>query len=918
MRKLYFVLLISFFFQTLFSQTNEKKKYSFEVANKNIKEALTVVENETGYSIFYNINWFEDNSELITVTYSENTIEEILDSLFLNSDFNYYIDTNKIIITKNIAIESFTTFNILDTITKEKELTNKKSEPYFFKQEKKNNAVKTYFIGKENKSNSTKRFYISGKITNIDSGEPLPNIAVFTSDKKNYTVSDLEGNYKIILPYGKHSLEIQSVSYEKLNYNVFLYNNGILNVALEEKINLLEGIELKSQSKDNIKSTATGKITFTAEAVKNIPLVLGERDVLKVATIIPGIKTVGEGSSGFNVRGGKEDQNLFLIDDVVVYNPAHFFGFFSTLNPYTVKDVSIYKSSIPAEYGGRLSSVFDINTKTGNSEKLIGEASIGPVTGNVMISTPVFKEKSTLLIGARSTYSKWITKSIDNEQIKNSNASFYDGVLKYNHKINDKNEIETFAYISNDNFNITKDSILSYKNVLASIKWKNTLSLNTNFTLQASLSNYDYNIDFSNPEKDFQFGFSIQDNSVNLKFNTSYGAKHNLKYGINTKHYLIAPGYIQPKSLNSIVTPITIETEKGLESAAFIGDIYKVNENLTLNLGIRFSNFLSLGEQKQNTYLANNPKNEATVVEVKTYKHNEVIKSFYGFEPRVSGRYLLNNDYSIKASYDRTVQYIHLLSSNTTQTPLDTWKTSDLNIDPQSSDQISLGVYKNLKNDMFEVSLEGYYKKIKNILDYKVGASLLLNENIETQVISGVGKAYGFELLFKKNKGRINGWIGYTYSRTFIKLNGEFEEDIVNNGDYFQANFDKPHDLSIVFNYKFTQRYSLSSNFIYQTGRPITYPVGGFNYSNAQYTLYSDRNLYRIPDYYRLDIGLNIEGNHKLKKIAHSFWNVSIYNVLGTNNPYSVFFVTKEGQVKGYKTSIFAYPIPTITYNFKF
>ena len=310
--------------------------------------------------------------------------------------------------------------------------------------------------------------------------------------------------------------------------------------------------------------------------------------------------------------------------------------------------------------------------------------------------------------------------------------------------------------------------------------------------------------------------------------------------------------------------------------------------------------------------------NDATVVEIKTYDNNEVIKTYGGLEPRIAARYFLMDDFSIKASYDKANQYIHLLSSNTTQSPTDTWKLSDLNVKPQVAEQFSVGLFKNFDTNDLELSVEGYYKKSSNFLDYKVGAQLLLNENIETELLQGEGKAYGVELLLKKQSGRLNGWIGYTYSRTFIKLDSQFDEEKVNNGEFFAANFDKPHDVSVVLNYKFTKRYSLSSNFTYQTGRPITYPIGTYTYGNAEYTLYSDRNKYRVPDYFRLDIGVNVEGNHKIKKLAHSFWNFSIYNVLGRNNPYSVFFVTDQGKVKAYKTSIFSIPVPTVTYNFKF
>jgi outer membrane receptor for monomeric catechols len=397
-----------------------------------------------------------------------------------------------------------------------------------------------------------------------------------------------------------------------------------------------------------------------------------------------------------------------------------------------------------------------------------------------------------------------------------------------------------------------------------------------------------------------------------------FSEKHKFSYGIASKLYGINPGNFDPKNSESLLTPINIEKERGLESAVYIADSFKVNDKLLIDIGLRYSSYAFLGKSTQRIYQSNLPLNDATVVEIKTYNNNEVIKTYGGLEPRIAARYFLTDNFSVKASYDKANQYIHLLSSNTTQSPTDTWKLSDLNVKPQVAEQFSVGFFKNFDTNDLELSVEGYYKKSSNFLDYKVGAQLLLNENIETELLQGEGKAYGVELLLKKQSGRLNGWIGYTYSRTFIKLDSQFDEEKVNNGKFFAANFDKPHDVSVVLNYKFTKRYSLSSNFTYQTGRPITYPIGTYNYGNAEYTLYSDRNKYRIPDYFRLDIGVNVEGNHKLKKLAHSFWNFSIYNVLGRNNPYSVYFVTDDGKIKAYKTSIFSIPVPTVTYNFKF
>lgn len=917
MKKIFFLLFFAIS-QFVFSQDIETT-FTIEFKNAKTTDIINYIESNSNYRFFYNESWLTEYNLNISKTYTNATLDDILNDVFKETNLNYFIDNQKVILTKNsIIYDKIPETVIKTTVVATEEVTND-NEPIFYQQyqNKRNNSI--ILIGKEIKNSSQNAYVLTGVIKNEKTGEPIPNIVVRTANKLKNVVTDEDGKYTISLPSGLNEIEVVSLHYLGEFRKVMMYNHGKLNFTLTEKINQLEEVILTGKEKQNINNVTSGVTTITSEEIKSVPMVLGERDILKVATIIPGIKSVGEGSSGFNVRGGKEDQNLFLLDDAVLYNPAHFFGFFSSINAYTIKSADIYKGSIPSQFGGRLSSVFDISTKNGNPEKLSGEGGVGPVTSNITVSTPIVKDKSSLLVGGRATYSGWILRTLKDSQLQNSKASFYDAIVKYNHTINDKNEIETTLYYSDDKFSISSDSIYHYNNSLATVKWKHKLNTKSNFTLNLSNSQYKFNIDYDNGlANSFKYGYKINDTQLQLKFNTSLNDTHKLNYGFSTKHYKLDPGEIRPINDESLIVAKRVDREKGLESALFINDQIKINDKFTVNIGARYSYFMSLGESTQNVYDANLPISDATIVETKNFKNNEVIKSYGGFEPRISARYKITEDLAIKGSYDKTYQYLHLLSSNTTQSPLDTWKTSDLNVKPQNASQYSLGLYKNFKENIYEVSVEGYYKKLNNILDYKVGAELILNSDVETELLQGKGKAYGVEFLLKKQTGRLNGWVGYTYSRTFIKLDGQFNEQKVNNGKYFAANYDKPHDFSAILNYRFTKRYSFSANFIYQTGRPITYPVGSYQYGNAQYTLYSDRNKFRIPDYYRMDIGLNIEGNHKLKKLAHSFWNISIYNVLGRNNPYSVFFVTENGQIKAYKTSIFAIPIPTITYNFKF
>lgn len=915
-----FILLFQL---SVFAQA-PKSTLSVDFDNVDLKTVMETIEKKSDYKFYYDIKWVEPNKTLLSARYTDASINDILNQVLSKTDLNYFIDKNKIILTRNNIIHDKLSDNYFETakvIESQVKSNNTEDKPVFFKELDSItlNKTKTIVIGKESKKTNKEFCTLSGSIKDFNTGKPLSNVTVKTKNGTITTATDENGHYTLKVPFGVNYIETDFFTSINTTKKIVLYSDGVLDIQLHDKINNLNEVLINSKKRENIKSAVIGLTTIDIEGMKNIPLVLGERDLFKVVTILPGVKQTGEGSAGFSVRGGKEDQNLILLDDALIYNPSHFLGFFSAVNPYTTKKASVYKGSIPAEFGGRLSSVFDITTKNGNPTKFSGEGGIGPVTSNLALSTPIIKDKSSILVGARASYSGWILRSLNEESLKSSQASFYDATLKFNHKFNEKNNFETTMYYSHDAFSISSDSLYKYSNRLASLKWDHTFNSKHKAAIIATNSEYKFNIDYEGDIlKAFDFGYTINETQLMLKLNYKLNEQHKFNYGLSSKVYDINPGFLSPKSNSSPITPIEIDKERGIESAAYFSDNFNVNKKLLFDIGFRYSTFSALGAGSQKIYKANEPLNEATVIEVKSFKNNEIMKTYGGFEPRLAMRYFLTDDFSVKLGYDKAYQYIHLLSSNTTQSPTDSWKLSDINIKPQSSQQFSLGFFKNIIEKDIELSVEGYYKKAKNFLDYKVAAQLLLNKDIETELLQGQGKAYGIEFLIKRNIGRLNGWIGYTYSRTFVKLDSQFNDEKVNNGNYFPANSDKPHDISVVLNYRFTKRYSFSSNFIYQTGRPITYPIGKYTYGNAEYTLYSDRNQFRIPDYYRLDIGFNVEGTHKLNKLAHGFWNISIYNVLGRNNPYSIYFVTDDGQIKAYKTSIFANPIPTITYNFKF
>ncbi|MFP4847158.1 carboxypeptidase-like regulatory domain-containing protein [Winogradskyella sp. PE311] len=915
-----FIVLIS----SMAISQDKTEKFSFDFNNLPLKVVLNEIESASKYKFFFSETWLNEIN--ITKSYSNQPIDEILIDLFNNTLLNYYIlPSNQIILTQNSIIYDELPGNYFgadQTISDSKVVQDTVAEtaPIFInRNEQSVQKTKTVRIGKERKGFTKSRYKLSGVITDVDTGKPISNLALVVKSKNLGTVTASNGSYEIYLPAGVNLLETSGLGTEKRQTRIIIYEDGTFNLNLRSQFEALSEVVLQSQGVKNVEDTNVGRTQISTEDSKNIPLVLGERDVLKVATLQPGITTAGEGATGFNVRGGKTDQNLILLEDGVIYNPSHFFGIFQALNPLVVSNVNIYKGNIPAEFGGRISSVFDIETKDADKNKFGADISVGPVTANVVVETPIIKEKSGLLIGARGTYSDWVLNALNEADLENSQASFYDFVVKYNHKINDKNEVQALGYYSKDNFSITSDSLFGYSNRLVSLKWQHQFNDKNDATLILSNSQYKFNIDYENTiNDDFVQSFQIDETALKLKLDYALNKAHAISYGLSGKLYGIFPGRIEPQGQNNQITPVNLSKEQGVEGGVFISDVYKVNDKLLLDFGLRFSFFAALGEAEKRVYAEGTPRSESTVIDTVRYAKNEIIKTYGGPEFRLAARYLLSEDLSIKASANNTFQYIHTLSNNTTVSPIDIWKLSDNFIEPQQATQVSLGLYKNLNINAYELSLEGFYKWQKNTLDFKTGADIQLNEAVETEVLQGSGRAYGVELLLKKNLGDLTGWLGYTYSRSFFKLDSQFLEERVNDGQFFPSNYDKPHDVSLVLNYKLSQRISISSNFLYQTGRPVTFPTGNFQFNGGEFVQYSDRNQFRIPDYYRLDLGFNFEGNHKKNKLAHSYWSLSVYNALGRNNPYSVFFVNEDGDIKALQSSIFNIPVPSITYNISF
>jgi hypothetical protein len=893
-----------------------------EFKDMRIEQFLIQLEKQSGYRFYYDTAMLDTIK--INLSVKEQPLKNVLSLAFVKSNMLYAIDDDKnVFITKNEVVKTELPVDFFspqkninpsqqtDTFTAVNKSENKKEQ----------NATlenKLYEIGDKNTSSGQGKVTIAGYVRDAKTGEPVVGASIYIEKLKTGILSDQYGYYSISLPKGRYILNIQSVGMKDTRRQVIVYSDGKMNLELQPEVMALKKVTVTAEKVNNIKSTQMGVQRISINAIKQVPVAFGEADVLKVVLTLPGVKSVGEASTGLNVRGGSADQNLILYNDATIYNPSHFFGMFSAFNPEIIKDVQLYKASIPARFGGRLSSVLDISSKEGNKKKMQGSAGIGVLTSRFNIEGPLIKDKTSFIVGARSTYANWLLKLLP-DQYKNSKAGFYDVNLDITSELDKKNTLYITGYLSKDRFNLNNDTTYQYGNQNISVKWKHSFNNKIYSLVTAGNDRYDYSISSDkNPVNAYKLSFDINQTYFKTHFNYYVSTKHSVEFGVNSIYYTLHPGSYQPVDEKSLVIADKVQREQALESALYISDKYTVNSKLSLEAGVRYSLFNYLGPQTVRNYAAGVPKTTDNLIDTTAYEKGAFIKTYKGPELRLSLRYAFTNDFSVKAGYNSQRQYIHMISNTAAMAPTDIWKLSDPNIKPQYGEQYSLGLYKNFKSNTIETSVEVYYKNIKNYLDYVSGAVLVMNHHIETDVINTKGKAYGAEFLIRKTAGKLNGWLGYTYSRILLKQDDPTVGEVINNGEYYPANYDKPHDVTLVSNYKITHRFSLSLNTTYSTGRPITLPIGLFYYGNSVRTLYADRNAFRIPDYFRMDFSMNIEGNHKVHQKTHNSWTIGIYNLTGRKNPYSVYYVSENGVVTGYKLSIFGSAIPYINFNIRF
>ncbi|WP_114782425.1 TonB-dependent receptor [Botryobacter ruber] len=886
--------------------------------NLAFEEFVREVEARSGYKFYFDPAAVD--SVRVTVQVTNKPLEDVLAALFRNTGIRFAIDAQqRVFITKGKQLQLALPENFFEPTPAGAEAMVAGAEQSDDQGSKRAaSEIKLYEIG-DRRNNPSGKATISGYLRAAGTGEPIFGASVYIESPLIGTTTDQSGYYTLSLPVGHHQLRIRGIGMQTTKRQVMLYGNGRLDIELQEDARVLKEVIVEADKDKNVSSLLMGVEKLDIRSIKQVPTAFGETDILRVILTLPGVKSAGEGSTGMNVRGGSADQNLILFNNAPIYNPSHLFGFFSAFNPDVVESAELFRSAIPAKYGGRLSSVLEITSREGNKQKFAGSGGIGLLTSRLTLEGPLVKDKTSLIVGGRSTYSDWLLKKIPDPTFSKSTASFYDVNALLSHKINDNNSLILSGYLSKDKFRLGADSLYTFSNQNASISWKHTFDEKLFGKFTGAYSHYGYGVESDkNPVTAFALDFGINQANFQADFNYYPTAKHTVNFGVSTNHYSISPGSFQPNSSESIVTLDRLQSEQALETAVYASEQFEITPRLSVEAGLRYSLFNALGPREVLTYAENMPRTENTVEDTTFYKSGSPFANYHGPEYRFSARYGLGDHSSVKIGFNRLRQYIHMLSNTVSMSPTDLWKLSDSKIRPQVGNQVALGYYQNFKANTVELSVEGYYRTMRDFLDYKSGASLFMNHHIETDVANAEGKAYGMEIMLKKLSGRLNGWISYTYSRSLIKVNNPERGEVINNGNYYPSNFDKPHDLTLISNYKFSKRYSTSFNFTYSTGRPITLPIAKYTFGDTQRLLYSDRNAYRVPNYFRFDVAMNLEGNHKAKKLAHSSWTLAVYNVTGRNNPFSVYFKSEEGKVKGYKLSIFGSPIPTITYNFRF
>jgi hypothetical protein len=866
---------------------------------KSLTTVLTEIEKQTNARFYFLPEWVD--KYVFNESHRNQTLGEALDGFFIGSDLYYVVMYSHIVVIVKDPTQALLRKEAIQTAIKQ------------------NKKIVKYSFGDPGKSTKSK-VIISGTVVDAKTNEPLPRANIQITNTPTGTTSDDAGHFTIMIASGVHVLSISYIDFETNVIDLIAYDDGELTIEMEKAAFLLEEVVINADAEQELKSSRIGEVQLTMKELKRSPTFLGETDLIKQIQNLPGVTTVGEAASGFNVRGGSVDQNLILFDGLPSFNSSHVFGFFSAFNSEAIQDVSFYRGGIPAEYGGRISSVLDIRSRDGNLEKWGGSAGIGLITSNLMINGPLKKDKTSIAASFRTTYSDWLVNSIrtDYADLRNSSIRFYDGTAKLTHSYNKNTRLSVSSYISKDAFRLTGDTTYQWHSLQFSARLDHQFSSTLSSEFTAGSSTYGYNVVNDNSRTASDLSYQITTTMLKAGFHYQQGA-HKIDFGWQLTHYMFRPGTLKPTSPESNTKDFSLDKQYSIENAFYVNDEWSINKNLFLEGGLRMPLFMSYGPATINVYEEGLPREITNVTDTLHFGKGEITKSYLGLEPRLSLRWNVGPLASLKFGYNHLYQFLHLVTNSAAVTPVDIWQPSGYYFKPQQGDQVSIGFFKDFRERKYGASIETFYKKVNNVLDFKDGAQLILNPHLETDLLQGKAHSYGVETYLSKNIGRLTGSINYTYARAFRQMAGPTETESINLGKTYPANYDQPHVLNVGWKYNLSKRIFFTGNFTYHTGRPVTIPVSVFSFENTVVAYFSSRNQYRIPDYHRLDLALVFEGNHRRAQRVKGIWVLSVYNVYARKNPYSVFFKsTGNGVPQAYQLSIIGTVFPSISYNIKF
>ena len=873
-----------------------------------LDQILTQIGNNYPVDFYYKKEWLPQT--IYKDQYGKNTLPNILDSLLINTSLTYSIfEDFAIIIAPKADFEKQYSADYFSAKYQQPTTTNTSER-----------VVSIISIGNPSQLSTTGKALVTGKILD-NKKTPLIGVLVYVESLNKNTVTDINGTFELELPIGQHLLEAQSVGYEISENQVEVFSNGSLTINLEEEVYELNEIVVASTISDaNVSSTQIGVARLSTKEIRQLPSFLGEADVIKSLFTLPGVSTAGEGASGFNVRGGNIDQNLITQDGALVFNSSHVLGFFSIFNTDAIKNITLYKGHIPAQFGGRISSVLDVQIKDANNKEFKLSGGLGIVSSRAVAEIPLVKGKTSLLIGGRSSYSDWTLKQAKDFNVRNSSAFFYDLNAKLTHILSaNGSNVSAGYYRSYDFFRYAQQFGYSWGTELTTFRWNQIINNQLSFSLQAAYGGLDNS--FFEPSG---FNAFTLENGLNhtkvrpsLFFTTADG--HEIRVGGEWVRYIGNPETLLPRGRESGVAPDRVEKDRGQQLVAYINDDWEINNRLAVSVGLRYSVYQQLGPEEFFFYEDEQNRSETSTTGSVLFDQGDVITTYSNLEPRLSLKIGLNNENSIKLSYNRLAQYVHLISNTTASTPIDIWQVSTEYVPPQLAANYSIGYFQNFEQNRWETSFEIFYKDIQQSIAYRDLPTLLLNEQLEIDLLTGIGRAFGTELSIKKNTGRWTGQLAYTFSRSQQQVIGPSLNTTINNGDWFPANFDSPHNVNLTFKYQVNRRHLFSANFVYRTGRPVTAPIAAYELGSLIVPHFSPRNLFRIPHYHRLDLAYTVKRNAIRSKRFKGSLTFSIYNIYFRKNAFSIFFRrSTDTAANAFQLAVLGTAFPSISYNFEF